>query len=676
MYKIRTIDVWDTLIRRECHPECIKLATAAFVFIGFKNKIRPSFKSHWDIYYERIDIESHIAKSMQKTGKDEEYEVTEVLGDWIKKIFSATSEAPSATELANHELDVEIDCSFPDIGIREFIAKYPADKTIFLSDFYMNSRMLNALLENKSLTSIVSDGISSCDVGLNKRSGKLFKHVHNFFDIQPHEHIHIGDNSWSDVESPAKLGVTGISYLPEQLHAERLERESLFSSRQVLFKHLQEKTSRKVEFFKKSAPVLDAAAFQLGVDSAPLFIGFALWIAEQAVENRVDRLLFLTREGEFFQSIYSTIFPTRFIFGHALPQDDILEVSRLSTYVASMQECSLSEMNRVWKLLKYQSVEDLFLMLDLNCVDFSDVFRDLGISITQVIYNPSEDPSIKKLFQSPEFLIAANRSIQLRKNSVIKYLNNFNIKEGHNIGVVDIGWRGTIQDNLAKIVSSSHIHGMYLGLRRFINTQPQNTSKGAFGPDENRDSSKGNLFEIFSVLEMLCMSNKGSVEFYYEDKGAIFAHRSVSKEEDISYEVFSSHFQKGVSAAAEVWGPFLRNYAVTSNELREHSLSIWNDIRINPSRDLTKIFINSSQHDFFAFGDLFKKNLAPALSTIFLSLFTKKHRRIVISYIKRVQWTSSINEIQGIGKIHKFILRSIFLVANKIKEQRMKRKIW
>jgi hypothetical protein len=39
---------------------------------------------------------------------------------------------------------------------------------------------------------------------------------------------------------------------------------------------------------------------------------------------------------------------------------------------------------------------------------------------------------------------------------------------------VDIGWRGTIQDNLAHVLPEKTLFGHYLGLARVLNEQPVN----------------------------------------------------------------------------------------------------------------------------------------------------------------------------------------------------------
>ncbi|MGY4659354.1 FMN phosphatase YigB (HAD superfamily) [Pseudomonas chlororaphis] len=366
MYKLKTVDVWDTLLRRDCHPECIKLATAAHVHFALQGCFKPNYQSLWAIYQARVDTEMQLAHAARDLGKDEEYEIVNVLGHWLSTILTEEYDTALPARFAEFELAVEVARTSPDPDIEAFLARYPAERTMFLSDFYMSASMLQRLLESNGLGHLIKEGISSCDVGLNKRSGALFKYVHETMGITPDEQVHIGDNAWSDVESPAQIGVLGVSFVPEHSHNARLHRESLFSSRSDLFQHLRTLQNQVIDSHLGTLGDKEAAAFRLGVEAAPLFIGQGLWIAEQAITQRLDKIFFLTREGEFFRRVYEELFPRLEIYGHPLPPHDDLEVSRLSTFVASMEHVTPQEFERIWSLNRSQKVAGLFSTLGLQ----------------------------------------------------------------------------------------------------------------------------------------------------------------------------------------------------------------------------------------------------------------------------------------------------------------------
>ena len=627
IYKIKTVDVWDTLLRRDCHPECIKLATAAHVYFELLGHFKPPYTGYWDIYRARIETEARLAREAREANKDEEYEIVHVLKEWLKTILLSSSDESLPQRFADYELSVEVRHTFQDPDIEEFLKLHSAERTIFLSDFYMSSDMLKHLLEQKGLSHLFEDGVSSCDVGLNKRSGTLFKHVHEVFGISPHEHVHVGDHPWSDVESPAQLGVTGISFVPEKSHADRKERESLFVSREALFQHLRQLSIQAMAPSILARQKTESTAFRFGVEAAPLFVGFALWIAEQAIAQRLDQVFFLTREGEFFRRIYEIIFPDQTLFGHQLPAYAELEVSRLSTFVASMEDISKDEFNRIWRLNRSQKVSGLFSTLGLEYSNFSNLLSEVGLKATDVIERPEANESLSKLIRAPEFTAAVNEKILEQRELLNEYLTEKGISQSDKVGLVDIGWRGTIQDNLARIKPATHFHGMYLGLRKMLNPQTSNVSKCAYGADERVDADTGQLFEAFAVLEMLCTSNLGSAEKYVRSQGKVTAHRNVCAEENSSHSEFSVHFQEGVALAAQVWGPYLERYVVGAAELHASAVHVWKKLSVNPNPDLAKIFIQTPQHDVFGFGDIFQKNQAPALSTIFHHLVARRADR-------------------------------------------------
>ncbi len=672
MYKIRTIDVWDTLLRRDCHPECVKLATALHVFLGQDVNFRQPYQDHWAIYQVRIDVECRLAEAARDAGHDDEYEIVNVMRCWLEAILTESFDEHLPERLADYELTVESHRSFKDPDIEDFLKQYPAEMTIFLSDFYMTSARLKCLLEHKGLNRLVLDGVSSCDVGVNKRSGALFKYVHETYGVDPHEHVHIGDNVWSDVQSPKQLGVEGISYVPDQSHSARLERESLFASREILFQSMRKRSADALEARAHTMGATEAVAFRLGVEAAPLFIGFSLCIAEQAISQRLDRLYFLTREGEFFRRIFENIFPKHELVGHRLPEHADLEVSRLSTFAASMNEISVDELNRIWRLYRSQKINGLFATLGLQCVDFIKLLDEIGLQPTDVIDRPESNEALARLLRTPVFCDAVKESIEKQRNLLNEYLIDKGLGTNEKIGVIDIGWRGTIQDNLALILPETSIHGMYLGLRSFINPQPSNVTKCAYVADESMDVDTGRLFEAFAVLEMLCSSSKGSVEKYERVNGTVIPCRNSLDDEECSYKEFTMHFQDGVAMAAEIWAPYLERYVVTSAELREYAIHIWEKLSLTPDPDIAKHFMKTPQHDIFGFGDVFRKNQVPSLLTIFLIPFHRGSRLEVIEFVRRVQWTSGIKHLKDVRPLHKGVLIALFTAANAAKRYRMK----
>lgn len=675
MYKLRTIDVWDTLLRRDCHPECIKLATAQHLFLGWIDHIKPEFRDGWALYKARLEAERTLAEYAKTGGKDDEYEITHVLTQWTDTIFASTVPAGLPEYLAEFELNVEIARSYADPEILDFLRSHKAEKTLFLSDFYMSAEMLGRLLASKGLDTLVSEGLSSCDVGLNKRSGQIFRHVHSLHVVSPDQHLHIGDNEWSDVSSPRALGVNALHYLPETAHTERLARERLFFSREALFHHVHGECQPLARDASMGLSAKQSAALCLGAQAAPLFIGFALWIAEQAILQKLDRLYFFTREGDFFHKVFCAIFPQGQLSGHELPPADILAVSRLSTFAPSMKDGSIQEMSRIWSLFKVQSVSGLFATLGLDVGKFSELLEMLGLNKTDVISDPENSLELRRLFETPAFAEAVKNSLATQASLLQIYLKQNGVNAGNRVGVVDIGWRGTIQDNIALLVPGVHFHGLYLGLRRVINAQPGNTTKAAYGPDENTSSGSTALFTNFAAMELLCNSPFGSVVGYTLEDGRTNPQRHVDQEENAAYDEFVGPFQEGVLLAARHWQSYLERYVVSSDELRTMALHTWDKLRRVPDEGLVDAYLRTPQQDIFVYGEIFKRSQYPSLRTIFLSPFLASRRQQLIEFIRRVQWSEAIENAKDIGLLHRGVLLLTFRAAHLVKRAILKSRL-
>ncbi len=675
MYKIRTIDVWDTLLRRDCHPECIKLATAQHLYLGWASQLKPEFCDGWTLYLARLDAELLLAEQSRMGGQDAEYEITKVMEQWICRVFSGSETTGLSEQLAEFEFSAEVARSYADHGILSFLRAHQAEKTMFLSDFYMRSEMLRRLLASKGLDELVTEGLSSCDVGFNKRSGQIFHHVHRLHAVKPDEHVHIGDNEWSDVSSPRALGINAIHYLPEPAHTERLMRERLFSSRDALFDHVRLECLDLTRDASEGLSSKHHAALNLGVQAAPLFIGFALWIAEQAITQKFDRLYFFTREGEFFYKVFSTLFPSNRWFGHDLPTADILAVSRLSTFASSMTHVSTQEMSRVWSLFKVQSISGLFVTLGLNIGEYSELLDTMDLKETDIISDPGRNPKICNLFKNPQFVKAVNNTLVCHSSLLKSYLNERGVQAGKKIGVIDIGWRGTIQDNIARLIPDSHFHGLYLGLRSLINTQSANVTKSAYGPDENISDERSTLFSNFAALELLCSSPKGSVMGYVTEEGCTTPRRQIDQNENAAYENFVESFQEGVLLAAKHWRLYLESYAVASQDLHTIAMQVWNTLRRTPGEELVEVYLRTPQQDVFGYGEIFKRSQYPSLSTIFLASILGARRHELIEYIRRVQWSEAIANAKDIGLFHRSVLLLVFRAANLFKVAGLKMKL-
>jgi FMN phosphatase YigB (HAD superfamily) len=496
---IASYDIWDTVIRRRCHPDTVKVHVARVLMLLAGDCIKPHLRDPWVLFHFRQLAERSIGREAQNRGLDDEYSIEHVLQRWIDTVTDRSANLPNSIveSLLREEIDQEKAVIYKDPNIEEQFRLDGSERRVFVSDFYMGKPHLVELLESVGLAHCFDEGYVSCDVGLNKRSGRLFGHVLETEGVATGQVNHWGDNHHSDVNMPRSIGIKSHHYVPEAEHAARVSREQRFHDREAVLRGLMRSEGSKGD---------DVQA--IASRCAPLFIGFLLFVQEQIVRQGLERVYFFTREGEFFLRIYETLRAQSPFVGR-LPKGELLEVSRIATFGPSVQELTATEMMRVWNLYSTQSPRAMLKTLDLPIDTFGHFFIDRGMELDTPIQYPWQDGRMIALFENKEFRSQAEDVLKSRREMFLTYCAQRGLDSSvRRCAVVDIGWRGTIQDNVACMMPRTHFSGFYLGLSRVLNTQPANTSKHAFGPDLNVLENKAarDLLEFVAPIEMLTNS--------------------------------------------------------------------------------------------------------------------------------------------------------------------------
>jgi FMN phosphatase YigB (HAD superfamily) len=674
MYQLRTIDVWDTLLRRTCHPDFIKLATARYLVLTERARLNVHYREHWAVFKERCRIEGELALEARGNGGDDEYTLDTVLSRLLHRVLAREeADIPDLTRrLAAVELEFEYQNTYADPACRDFLSRFPAPRSLFLSDFYMSGDSLRGLLQHHGLHDVVDGGISSCDIGLNKRSGNLFRHIHAIYRVSPDQHVHIGDNRHSDVEVPRRMGVHARHYQPAPEHAARIAREQVFADRGALLTHIEREALTTAELELGDAADERRSAFLLGVYTAPLFIGFLVFVAERSILDKPGKLFFFTREGEFFSRVFQALFPDKRFSGLGLPSHQLLEVSRLATFCASLQEISTREMMRLWNLYSTQSVYALCKSLGLDPQQLNVLCVKHRLALTEPVTYPWQDQRVIQLFEDTEFRTIVAGKIAAAREILMAYLRQAGWCESDRaVGIVDIGWRGTIQDNLALLLPATEISGYYLGLQRFLNDQPSNSLKHAFGPNLNQRMEFAHLLDSVAPLESLCNSPHGSVTGYQRGQDhRVLAARWIDAAENAVYGRFTTHFQDGVIHAAGHWAKYVSSHAIASDELRGSAGRIWASLLSRPPEQFLQAFTSLNHNETFGVGGFVHKKEAPNTLTVIRGFLTRSGRQGLVFFLKKNQWPRALWQRRDIGVVNRTLLVALMLAARVYKRWR------
>lgn len=623
--KVLTLDVWDTILRRKCHPDEIKILTAKYLFLNNFDNIKEEFKDINILTKMRVESEIEIGNGKKSQENfDDEYRIEDVFTNLCEKVLKDKSKIDEvASNLYNAELNAEKHNIYLDPTIIDTINNIDHDKIAYISDFYANHEFIDELLKEAGFPEKFDYKFVSCECGYNKRSGKLFDFALKEMNIEAKDQIHIGDNEHSDYNIPKSKGIDSIRYLPEDEHMNREYKDRKFSERN--------KNNFDLHFNEKDFSI-DSTSGKASI----CYYSFIQWIIDECKKKGIKKIYYFTREGEFFKSIHDEIVKNSPSYIE-LPKSYLLEVSRIATFGASLRNTSLEEMMRIWNQYSIQSMKAFFKSVNMNEELVSRYLKKYGIDCEEVITYPWLDERVQKMFTDEDFIEVFQNNIDTLKNGFIEYgkTRDLDPEEEESIAIVDIGWRGTIQDNICYLYENKHIYGYYFGLIDFLNEQPKNSEKFGF---LNECPYAEVLLRYVTPFEMLCNSPNGSVIGYRKEGNIVKAIRKNDPCEDIIYEKYTKNIQKEVLSNIKILSGQTNTHGISADELKNIAYKTIDNIISNPPVDLAEAYFSLKHNEEFGVGKYIDKHTKFKPFLLIGSIFSKKKRNDLRAFLEETTW--------------------------------------
>ena len=574
-----SFDIWDTVLRRLCDPDEIKLRTARALWLL---SIQPH-ANHLEVNPIKL---FWLRKEAERNVADEHYEyrIEVVFPEWLR-LYGIRAEKQIknlASKLLGCELRIEQTSTHPDTTISHFLTALNGKRTLAISDFYHSSENLTSILKYHDLHKFFDHIYVSCDWMKTKRSGHLYDLVLEQEKIHPTRLFHVGDNPHADYEKAREKGIRSFLYEnpTEAKRAGNLKKtfeEYLNGSFSRHYNNIFE----NLDFYRYISPTGDMRNMTdlsiAGKFLAPVALGFVLMCMQEAIHRQCQHIFFIAREGIFFKRIYDELVSHDVFDLGNYPQPEIIYASRRATFAASLRELSLSEMMRMWNMYSTQSVNAMARSLNLDINTVAIIAQQYGLDPNTPVQYPWLNDGFKTFFHSPEFQSYAAAELNQQKQCLLSHLQQIGFEPEESIDrvIVDIGWRGTIQDNISYLVKGK-VHGIYLALKKFLNHQPENTTKIAFLSNENTED-RIDLGDVVA-LEFILNASGGSV-IGYEPNG------------DPRREIFYGEENVIIDQVAAIQVGIVEGVSQLSNYIRLHGL-IANDL-IPICRHLVSCYINS-----------------------------------------------------------------------------------
>ena len=147
------------------------------------------------------------AEKEARKSKEKEDIVLGVIYDKMAELYGLSREQVSVLNRA--EVDIERRVVYPIDWTKKQLERLRGEgaKLVFVSDMYLPFSLIKDILVDAHLFR-EGDGLYvSSETGLTKRSGNLFRHIMQKEGCSPGQMTHCGDNLYSDICVPSKLGI-------------------------------------------------------------------------------------------------------------------------------------------------------------------------------------------------------------------------------------------------------------------------------------------------------------------------------------------------------------------------------------------------------------------------------------------------------------------------------------
>jgi predicted HAD superfamily hydrolase len=421
-----SFDVFDTLFVRTLHePE------ALFDVLG----------ARLGVANFRQQRSAAQAKGFQRMHRDGRGEIN--LEDIYDHLPQALAKAASTGEL-EQMLELDMLRVNPEVAELFHEARAQGKQIAWTSDMYLPESFFHTLANRHNL--LPEHFLISSACGCTKRDdGALFTILGERLGIEPQDILHIGDNPLGDVQRARERGLKALHYQPPSF----VTASTALAPASSIGLGLARYASYQLE---------TDPWWQLGWQfGGPVMLAFLEWIQQRATLDRVDRILFVARDGFLLHELHQQT-------ANAQIKSVYLRGSRVSFSLAALNEHNFTA-HAPFLLSGAEGITlaDLFARIGIELPD-ERVLQDLGLS-DNVQIGPENQLDIERFFCSmrPSILRAARearRGLQL-------HLLELNLQEGMRVAFVDVGWSGTTQkafmDALHEMLPLDVV-GYYLGL--------------------------------------------------------------------------------------------------------------------------------------------------------------------------------------------------------------------
>lgn len=267
----------------------------------------------------------------------------------------------------------------------------------------------------------------------------------------------------------------------------------------------------------------------------PLYL-FTKNLYYKLIKDGSTKVYFLSREGQYMKKMFDTF--QEKIVGPKI-KTEYLCVSRASTFVGTLKDIAKEDFMGLFNQYPHLSIENFCKNLAFSKEEINELANESDYNFKIKIENFKESKQFREIINNKNFQKLYDEKRKNAKRNFIGYLAQFGDDYKEKLYIVDVGWKGTIQNNIQKILPDTIINGYYLGLMNYI-------------PIDDYSSKFPVLFEFStiyrspncylynsnrSIFEMLLAANHGSTKSYQESPNG--KYEPVLQNEELEMKMYN-----------------------------------------------------------------------------------------------------------------------------------------
>lgn len=582
---VLSLDVFDTVLWRR-----VPRPTDVFAMLGARLRGEgrsPDWLSDGTFRLMRIDAEKRAReRSLSTCGEVSLFDI------WREMPLEVFTDG-DLYHLVRAEVELERDVTVPDLEVAELIgiAERGSVPIALVSDTYFTSEQLSYLLDQPGLAPLRRARVfRSHQHGLDKASG-LWEIVLQELGTRPEQVVHVGDHRKADDEVPAKLGIRTVHYerIDEEFGAVLArEGESTDSfgppDERLHPDHgdagLTSLRARTVRAVPDGAGETAAAAWRYGAGVlGPVLTGFAAWVAHRAHETGQRVVWCPMREGALLSELVNEAARTRGWDVTAKP----IWLSRQITSLAALDSYDREAVGEFIGRSYQLTVVQLLQSLHLRPGDVPALADKLDMLLDQ--------PELRErvtvaLTEAPHLRNRLAATVTGVRDRLLSALHQNGALDADELVLVDLGWGGTIQYQLARMLRRNGTDlrtvGYYLATdhRSSRLSLAGQHAEGYLGQSGCPHEVVNALVRSPEVIEQCVSARCGSLVDFTELGEPVLGPFSSSPAQDLEWgavqdgiRAFQANWHRYVVAAQGDWPPLnpRRLAEITSAALRTPS---------------------------------------------------------------------------------------------------------